>query len=65
MGEWFADGSGGFRDAFPLITFGIGCPPSKPQRVMMKVTDDLGEPRPTRENGRPGPPRTAFAMLET
>jgi transposase len=25
----------------------------------------LGEPRPTRENGRPGPPRTASAILGT
>ena len=25
----------------------------------------LGSPRPTRENGRPGPPRTASARLET
>src|ERR1700722_18745613 len=25
MSEWFADGSGGFRPAFPLIAFGIEC----------------------------------------
>jgi hypothetical protein len=27
MSEWFGDGSGGFRDALPLISFGIASPP--------------------------------------
>ncbi len=27
MSEWFAEGSGGFRPAFPLIAFGIACRP--------------------------------------
>jgi type IV secretory pathway VirB2 component (pilin) len=27
MSEWFAEGSGGFRPAFPLIAFGIGFSP--------------------------------------
>jgi hypothetical protein len=26
MSEWLADGSGGFRPARPLISFGIACP---------------------------------------
>jgi hypothetical protein len=26
MSEWCVAGSGGFRDVFPLIAFGIACP---------------------------------------
>jgi hypothetical protein len=27
MSEWFTEGSGGFRPAFPLIAFGMASPP--------------------------------------
>src|SRR6266700_1896569 len=36
MSEWFADGSGGFRRAFPLISFGIATPPPHERRRMMR-----------------------------
>src|SRR6266487_3541906 len=36
MSEWFADGSGGFRRAFPLISFGIAPPPPNERRRLMR-----------------------------
>jgi len=34
MSEWFADGSGGFRHAFPLISFGIASSSAERRRLM-------------------------------
>jgi hypothetical protein len=35
MSEWLADGSGGFRPAVPLISFGIAFTSSEERRRLM------------------------------